>query len=215
MRRDMQKEVAILETVGSRLALPIPTIVTYDASTHNVFEKTYMIQTRLPGENLGTQLWKTLNIDQKTCVAKRVTALASEIAEIEGPAGEISFETLSHPPHTPICVTALSTPEEQEDKLATVTNPLEHLLERYEQWRGYQSRQRFFCHLQISRDTRVPLRILRSIPRRLIVIQPSRRHHLPHHSRHDRYHRLGFRRYRGGIHGVPRSLLDVDVRVCW
>jgi hypothetical protein len=107
-----------------------------------------MIQTRLPGQNLGTQLWKTLNIEQKTCIAQRVTVLTSEIASLQGPAGVISFDTLSQPPTAPISVKTFHTPayaNKPAIKPATTTDALSHLLERCDQWRAYQSSQRFSC----------------------------------------------------------------------
>jgi aminoglycoside phosphotransferase (APT) family kinase protein len=149
MRDDMEHEVALLKTVAARLPLPIPNVVSYDASADNAFKVPYIIQTRLPGKSLGMQLCKELNIEQKTSVAKRIAGFVSQIASLEGPAGDIAFETHSQPANAPVKVKTFHTPafsDEPESKPTLIRKPLEHLLERCEQWRAYQRSGRFCFH---------------------------------------------------------------------
>ena len=146
---EMDHDVSILKTIGSQLALPVPKVVAYDLSGNNVFEKPYMIQTRLPGQNLA-QLWKTLNMQQKECVAKRLTDLVYRIASVEGPAGDISLGNLSQGINERVqidkfCVPARGLEDDSFDKSntwpASPQTPLEHLLEQCERWREYQTSQ--------------------------------------------------------------------------
>ncbi|CAO2656577.1 Nn.00g053800.m01.CDS01 [Neocucurbitaria sp. VM-36] len=146
---DMARDVAILKAVGAQLTLPIPKVVTYDLSADNVFDKPYMIQTRLLGGNLA-QLWDTLNMEQKKSVAKRVTILVSTIASAEAPAGDISLENLSQVSEECIrvekfCVPARGLEDDSFDKPNTwpaqSQKPLQHLLEQCERWREYQTSQ--------------------------------------------------------------------------
>jgi hypothetical protein len=136
---DMEREVALVKTVGSRLPLPIPKVFSYDLTTTNLFERPYMIQTRLPGQNLRLHLWGNLNMQQKQCAAKHITNLATVIASVEGPAGDISSENLSRPSNSPICVETFHTLgyDDQASSKPTLTcKPIDHLLERCEQWRA-------------------------------------------------------------------------------
>ncbi|KAF1842747.1 uncharacterized protein K460DRAFT_378058 [Cucurbitaria berberidis CBS 394.84] len=146
---DMDRNVAILKATRSQLKLPVPNVITYDLSASNVFEKPYMIQKRLPGQNLA-QLWKSLNMEQKQCAVKRITDLFSRIASVEGPAGDISLENLSRAPNGCIhiekfCVPARGLEDESFDKANTWSalpqKPLDHLLEQCERWREYQTSQ--------------------------------------------------------------------------
>ena len=147
MARHMEREVAILKTVGSRLPLPVPKVFSYDLTTTNVFERPYMIQTRLPSRNLWLKLWSHLNEQQKKYVAKHVTDLAPVIASVEGPAGNISSGNLSQPSTPSIFVDAFYTQayDDQQTCKPTLTLKLiDHLLKRREQWRACE-RSTGFC----------------------------------------------------------------------
>jgi aminoglycoside phosphotransferase (APT) family kinase protein len=151
MAKKMKHEVSILEAVGSRLPLPIPKVFSYDLTTTNMCERPYMIQTRLPGRNLGLDLWNHLNMQQKQCIAKHVTNLASIIASVEGPAGDISSENLSQSSTSPICVNTFCAPAYDDQptcKPALARKPIDHLLEQCERWRAWE-RSTGFCFEEV------------------------------------------------------------------
>jgi hypothetical protein len=154
MANSMKHEVSILKTVGSRLTLPIPKVASYDLTTTNIFERPYMIQTRLPGGNLSLNLWDHLNTQQKQCVAKHITGLAPLIASVEGPVGDISFQNLARSPNSPISVDTFymaAHDDQPESKPALTCKPLDYLLERCEQWRAYDAAQGVcFDHIWLS-----------------------------------------------------------------
>jgi hypothetical protein len=142
MAEDMKLEVAILKTAASRLPLPIPDVASYDLTTENIFERPYMIQTRLPGGNLAMDIWDSLNEQQKGCIAKQVTALASTIASVEGPAGDISSRNLSRPSKAPISVDTFymaDYDDQPSSRPASICKPVEFLLERCEQYRALEA----------------------------------------------------------------------------
>ncbi|CAG5169910.1 uncharacterized protein ALTATR162_LOCUS7100 [Alternaria atra] len=151
MARHMERKVAILKTVGSRLPSPVPKVFSYDLTTTNVFERPYMIQTRLPGRNLWLELWSQLNEQQKKYVAKHITDLAPVIASVEGLAGNISSGNLSRPSTSSIYVDAFYTQaydDQQTCKPTLTRKPIDHLLERCEQWRACE-RSTGFCFEEI------------------------------------------------------------------
>ncbi|CAA9964585.1 APH domain containing protein [Pyrenophora teres f. maculata] len=148
MGEDMKKEVAILNTVKSRLALPTPQVVHYDLTTDNIFERPYMIQKRLPGKNLQNQLWGELNTEQKKSVVKQVANLPSIIASVQGPAGDISVRNLYRPCDMPILTDRFSTSafyDQPASRQASMCKPLDFLLERINFWRAYQTEHMGFC----------------------------------------------------------------------
>ncbi|KAL1795197.1 hypothetical protein ACET3X_007013 [Alternaria dauci] len=151
MAESMKHELAILETVSSRLPLPVPKVFSYDLTTTNMCERPFMIQTRLPGQNLRLELWRQLNIRQKQCVVERITDFAAVIASIEGPAGNISSENLSRPSTSSICVDTFSTPaynDQPTHKPALARKPIDHLLEQCERWRAWE-RSTGFCFEEV------------------------------------------------------------------
>ncbi|KAG9188169.1 hypothetical protein G6011_02092 [Alternaria panax] len=151
MANDMKHEVTILNTIGSRLPLPIPKVFSYELTTTSVFERPYMIQTRLPGQNLWLDLWDHLNFQQKQCVVRYITNLPPLIALVEGPAGDISTENLSRSSASPVHVETFYTrpyDDQPKSKPALIRRPIDHLLERCEQWRACE-RSTGFCFEKI------------------------------------------------------------------
>ncbi|KAH6852857.1 hypothetical protein BKA58DRAFT_432640 [Alternaria rosae] len=142
MAEDMKRQVAVLKTAISRLPLPTPDVESYDITMENIFGRPYMIQKRLPGENLAGGFWRKLNIQQKRCMAKQITALASTIASVEGPAGDIASRNLSCPSKSPINIDTFYTPpydDQPSSKPTSSCKPLDFLLERCEQYRAYDA----------------------------------------------------------------------------
>jgi hypothetical protein len=146
---DMKYDVAILNIVGSHLQLPIPKVVDFDASTNNELESPYMIQKRLPGQNLMlTSMWKNLSMTQKKSIAKQVIDLVAQIALMTGAPGQLSLDNLSQPLGKPISVEKFCVPKQGLENShwnkpctwpARPQKPLEHLLEQCERWREYQT----------------------------------------------------------------------------
>ncbi|KAI4610294.1 hypothetical protein J4E80_008058 [Alternaria sp. BMP 0032] len=136
----MKGEVSILKVAGSRLPLPIPKVASYDLTTANIFERPYMVQGRLPGRTLATDLANNLNVEQMKCLTKQITALAPTIALVEGPAGDISSQNLNKPPNSPVCTEQFFIPSRNEQKKpepASTYKPIDYLLERCAQWRAF------------------------------------------------------------------------------
>lgn len=136
MAEDMERDVAVLKTVGSRLPLPIPKVASYDLTVENIFEKVYMVQTHLPGQTLATNFWDDLNMEQKKHLAKEITALAPIIASVEGPVGDISSQNLNRPSNSPICTQDFPQPyrEGQKPEPASTYDAFDWMFERCRQW---------------------------------------------------------------------------------
>jgi serine/threonine protein kinase len=142
------RDTAIHKAVSALLDLPIPKVVCYDPTTNNAMEKAYMIQTRLPGQNLSTLLnKKTLNIEQMKHIARRVTELVPTITAIEGPAGNISLDTLTsdskhlqveslHLQYDELGDKSHTLPEEPQDAF-------DHLWETCRRWSEYHRSRRY------------------------------------------------------------------------
>ncbi|KNG44613.1 hypothetical protein TW65_08538 [Stemphylium lycopersici] len=141
-RKDMERDVTTMTVAESRLPLPVAKVESYNLTMDNVFGRPYMIQTRHPGRNLANDLWKDLNIEQKKCVAQKITNLAPIIASIEGPTGDVAFEALSLPPCEPVRVNAFRAPDkhanEPTSKPATELDPFDYLLKRCKQWYDFE-----------------------------------------------------------------------------
>ncbi|EUC41905.1 hypothetical protein COCMIDRAFT_51989, partial [Bipolaris oryzae ATCC 44560] len=150
----VNRDVAILKTVGALLDLPIPTVVSYDPTSNNAMGKPYMIQSRLPGKNLAALMnEKTLNIEQLKCIAKRVTELVPKIAAVEGPGGAIPLNALSsdstqlqveslHLQHDKLGDKLFRLPDEPQDTY-------EHLLEQCRRWSEYHRENSYFTFGEI------------------------------------------------------------------
>jgi len=136
MADDMERDVAVLKAVGSRMPLPIPKVASYDLTNENIFERPYMVQGHLPGRTLATNIWDDLNIEQKKHLAKEITALAPTIASVEGPVGDISTQNLNRPSNSPICTQDFRQPsrEGQKPEPATTCDAFDWMWERCRQW---------------------------------------------------------------------------------
>jgi hypothetical protein len=77
----LEFDIATFKLVESRLSLPTPVVTHSDLSEDNAIGSQYMVQRRLHGQNLY-DLWDSLNLEQKKSVARQVTRLVSEIAEV-------------------------------------------------------------------------------------------------------------------------------------
>ena len=141
MAEDMEREVSILKTVGSRLPLPIPKVASYDLTTANIFERPYMIQTHLPGRTLATDLWTKLNMEQKKHLAKEITALVPTIASVEGSVGDISSQNLYNPPNSPVHTQTfhITSRENKKPEPALIDDPFVYMLGRCKAWSDYEN----------------------------------------------------------------------------
>ncbi|USP76857.1 hypothetical protein yc1106_04131 [Curvularia clavata] len=142
-RFTVDRDVAILKTVGALLKeLPIPEVTAYDITSRNPIGKPYLIQPRLPGQNLCRLLnTKTLNMEQMKSIVRQVTRITETIARVEGPGGNISLKALSDP--SQLHVESLHFEHEVlGDSSYTFPEPLpttcEHLLKICQRWCEYQ-----------------------------------------------------------------------------
>lgn len=150
----VNRNVAILKTVGALLDLPIPTVVSYDPTSNNAVGKPYMIQSRLPGKNLAALMTeKTLSLEQLKSIAKQVIELVPTIAAVEGPGGAISLDALSsdstrlhveslHLQHEKLGDKSFKLPEEPQDTF-------EHLFEQCRRWSEYHRKNSYFTFGEI------------------------------------------------------------------
>lgn len=140
---EMVHDVAVLKAIDSQLDLPIPKVVSYDSSENNILESPYMIQKRLPGENLS-KLWVDLNLEQKMSVVRRYTDLVGEIATVEGAPGNISLRNMTSPVKG-LLHTDKYPVQDRGIIPSTLQSPFDHLLERCERWRQYQTEEEGYC----------------------------------------------------------------------
>jgi hypothetical protein len=144
----MEWEVARLNVARKLLSLPIPRVVKYDLSGDNVIEKPYMIQTRLPGQNLS-QIGEDLNLEQWKCIAKRVTGIVSSIAACTShTAGDIGVGNPQHSDSSDFLLEKYGVPgcgsqtpnfTKPNTWPAMPQEPLAMMLEQCERWREYQT----------------------------------------------------------------------------
>ncbi|KAF1829106.1 hypothetical protein BDW02DRAFT_574297 [Decorospora gaudefroyi] len=146
---DLQRDVANLSVVGSRLAVPVPKVVGYDFSERNALGRPYVLTTRLCGTAL-CHLWVKLNVAQQHSVVRQATQIAEKIASVCAPAaGYISLTNLYRPSST-IALDAFPIPTQEATKRPELgpTNPLpapnqtpcECLLDMCERWIAYEQR---------------------------------------------------------------------------
>ncbi|KAH8707087.1 hypothetical protein GQ44DRAFT_731966 [Phaeosphaeriaceae sp. PMI808] len=158
---EIKDDITTLMVISLYVPLPTPKIEMFDLTSKNIFERPFMIQNRMPGENL-CQLWKTLNMAQKQSVAKQVTQLPSKIASVHGPLGYLALEDLSNPTPGPIlahkfpvyCIAG-----DQYIKTSTQLSSLDHLLEQIDRIREFE-RERGNCYEQTWKGFEKILRAL-------------------------------------------------------
>lgn len=125
------EDVAVVESLRTRLALPIPEVMSFDTTCENVIGKPYMILQRLPGQSLA-RMWPDLNLQQKKSVVRRLAGLVPEITSLKATLRGASLDTST--PFGEAATNQLCRPLWRRGRLQT---PLEHLLETCEQWRHY------------------------------------------------------------------------------
>ncbi|KAF1912211.1 phosphotransferase enzyme family-domain-containing protein [Ampelomyces quisqualis] len=151
---ELKRDVAVLNAVGSRLALPVPEVITFDASDDNVVRRQFMLQKRLRGDNLAhTPMLENLNTAQRKSLAKAVIEMVTHIASVTGPPGNLSVDNLNLGKRGKVQVEKLCVPRrDQEDRdifdhpctwPAQEQKPLDHLLEQCERWREFQNAEGF------------------------------------------------------------------------
>jgi hypothetical protein len=68
----MEYEFAMLQLVESHLQTPVPHTLNFDSSDNNILGQAYMLQNRLPGQNLSSIL-KFLNPAQEKSLTLQAT----------------------------------------------------------------------------------------------------------------------------------------------
>ncbi|KAF2636575.1 hypothetical protein P280DRAFT_459375 [Massarina eburnea CBS 473.64] len=74
----MEHDVATHAFARTHLDLPVPDVVTFDSTSDNVIKSSYMVQERLPGENLQL-VWTELTHAQRLSVMRRIIELMSQM----------------------------------------------------------------------------------------------------------------------------------------
>ena len=67
----MDRDVAILNYARKHSDIPVPAVVSFDATSQNTLEKPYMLQQRVPGTTVNN-VWDTLNTTQRCQLAKQL-----------------------------------------------------------------------------------------------------------------------------------------------
>lgn len=139
---NVKQQVATLKAIVSRISLPTPEVVAYDITSDNIIGAPYMIQKRLPGRRI-TDILDELNEDQMISMTEKVTDLVSQIASIQATPGHISPDNLTMQGNSKIIVNKLQLPGDQIIT-SNPQEPLDHLLERCQQWSKYETEHRDF-----------------------------------------------------------------------
>ncbi|KAF2682001.1 hypothetical protein K458DRAFT_456465 [Lentithecium fluviatile CBS 122367] len=74
----MEYDVAVLRFVRSRVKFAVPDITSFDFTSTNVLGSPYMMQSRLPGQNLQ-QLWKGLSHPQRVSTLRSIVDITSQL----------------------------------------------------------------------------------------------------------------------------------------
>jgi aminoglycoside phosphotransferase (APT) family kinase protein len=141
---ELEREVAILKAVYSCVSLPTPQVISYDVSGDNVLKNAYMLQKRLPGDNLmHTELFFSLNNAQRRSIVKSWISVVEKIASIQGPPGIISLAHLTGSSNGAMQVEKLPVAKfgrkDSPYKPGVEQKPIDHLLEVIEQWLAHHT----------------------------------------------------------------------------
>ena len=91
----LDREVAILEYVRQKSTIPVATINATDFTCGNVLEKPYVLQSRIPGNDVRS-LWKKLNFLQRCDIARELGKCIHTLLSLESPnAGLIEFNSVT------------------------------------------------------------------------------------------------------------------------
>ncbi|CAO2656573.1 Nn.00g053760.m01.CDS01 [Neocucurbitaria sp. VM-36] len=142
-------DIAILQVIGSRLAIPVPKVLECDLSANNALAKPFVVQTRLRGQSLQS-LAETLNIRQMASAVEQVTKIIEKVAAFTTPAaGFISTENLNFPSTFHIQLMQYPIPTEEvaamfpgsknaNEQTALPQTPFELLVDHCYRWRKYE-----------------------------------------------------------------------------
>ncbi|KAL3475437.1 hypothetical protein BJX99DRAFT_158291 [Aspergillus californicus] len=78
---ELNRDIAPLRLLGQQSNIPVPTVVAFDATSHNVLESPYMVQTRIPGSSLFPT-YPDLPHETKCAVAKELGQVYSGLLSI-------------------------------------------------------------------------------------------------------------------------------------
>ena len=91
----LDREVAILEYVRQKSNIPVTTINATDFTCENVLEKPYVVQSRIPGNDVRS-LWGNLNFLQRCDIARELGNYIHTLLSLENPtAGLVELNTLT------------------------------------------------------------------------------------------------------------------------
>lgn len=91
----LDREVAILQYVRQKSTIPVATINATDFTCGNVLQKPYVLQSRIPGNDVRS-LWEKLNFLQRCDLARELGNYIHTLLSLESPsAGLIEFNTVT------------------------------------------------------------------------------------------------------------------------
>lgn len=146
---EINRNVAILKVIGSRLTVPVPKVVHYDLNDDNLLIKPYVLQTKLQGHCL-CNIWMSFSPEQKLSAMRQLTKATENIASVPAStAGLISVDNLDSLDSSEILLNSFPMPKLPHDvsfeglgKIskgrAHIMTPVEQLLDFSKRWRDYE-----------------------------------------------------------------------------
>ena len=121
----LDREVAILEYVRQKSTIPVATINATDFTCGNVLEKPYVLQSRIPGNDVRS-LWEHLNFSQQCDIARELGSHIHTLLSLESPtAGLVEFNTVtSTSGGDGFHIVPFEVENENDDQLADESKPM-------------------------------------------------------------------------------------------